>query len=593
MMPPRPPEPARAVLAGLTVFALALFGVSAWRASREAALQGWSALGVPWLALERFAAERAWLPALAAAVAVLALALAAQRVTALALLWARVQLERLGHPLCALAALLLAFVLPGVVVHGTRPVPARQAPNVLFILIDTWRADHTGFLGYERPVSPRLDALAAEGVVFERAMAQSSWTKPSVATLLTGLLPSRHHAVSQAIAETPVRAFRLNPRLTTFVELLHGKGWQTAMWSDNPNITPPVGFAQGAEHFRDYFHEPCHAERCGELPEILADVDGWFAAERDPDRPFCLYVHVMDAHYPFEPPEEFRGRFDTAPSDLQLTGPIVHDYMTGKRSEANLTPERLESLVARYDEELLAIDDQLGRFLERLRAEHPNTVIVLSGDHGEEFFEHGNLGHSHALWQELVHVPLVVWAPGLAPVRVTSQVRLMDVAPTILELVGLAGSLPGVQGESLTPVIAGRETSDRPAPMEVGGDQKPCWQWRGISDGTHKLLRRENDLPTLHAIPTIFEADANERPGWHLFELTNDPGERVNLADEQIELARSLFALLEQRGWYVAPEALLGLKAAAMQMDDDLAGELEALGYGGGDDETAAPTHTP
>jgi arylsulfatase A-like enzyme len=578
----------RVFSAALTSAALALLAVSAWRAWREAELQGWSALGVPWLALERFARERAWLPAAGAGLAVLALALVARRVRVLAPLGAR--LAFLAHPASALAALLLAFVLPGVVVRGTRPDPARQAPNVLFVLIDTWRADHTGFLGYERDVSPRLDTLAAEGVVFERAMAQSSWTKPSVATLLTGLLPSKHHAVSQAIAETPVRAFRLNPRLTTFVELLHGKGWQTAMWSDNPNITPPVGFAQGAEHFRDYFHEPCCAERCGELPEILADVEAWFARKRDATRPFCLYLHVMDAHYPFEPPAEFRGRFDAAPSDLQLTGPIVHDYMTGKRSEANLTPERLTSLVARYDEELLAVDAELGAFLARLRAEHPNTVIVLSGDHGEEFFEHGNLGHSHALWQELVHVPLVVWAPGLAPARVPTQVRLMDVAPTILELVGLAGALPDVQGESLLPVIAGRETADRPAPMEVGGDQKPCWQWRGLSDGRHKLLRREADLPTLHPIPSLAEDDAAARPFWHIYDLASDPRERTNRAGDERARAEALFAELTARGWYVEPERLLGLRAGALELEDELVDEMRALGYGGGEDEEAPGT---
>src|SRR5262249_38819636 len=152
-----------------------------------------------------------------------------------------------------------------------------------------------------------------------------------------------------------------------------GRGWQTAMWSDNPNISPVCGFAQGAEHFRDYFHEPCRPEHehCGALPEILADVERWFSAERDPARPFCLYVHVMDPHYPYEPPPEFRGRFDAHPSDLQLTGPIVHDYMTGARSEDNLTPERLASLVARYDEELLAVDHALGPFLAKLRREHP------------------------------------------------------------------------------------------------------------------------------------------------------------------------------------------------------------------------------
>jgi len=575
---------ARVLGAAVSVFALAMLVFAAWRAWREAEVQGWSALGIPWLALERFAAEHAYLPALAAAGLVLALAVVAPRSRLLAPLCARARIELFGHPGCVLAALALAFVLPGMVVRGTRPVPARQAPNVLFILIDTWRADHAGFLGYEREVSPNLDALARQGIVFERALAQSSWTKPSVATLLTGLMPAQHHAVSQAIPETPVRAFRLNPRLTTFVELLHGRGWQTAMWSDNPNITPPVGFAQGAEHFRDYFHEPCHAEDCGELDEILGDVETWFAEQRDGERPFCLYVHVMDAHYPYEPPPAFQGRFDEHPSDLQLTGPIVHDYMTGKRSEADLTPERLTSLVDRYDEELLAVDHALGPFLERVRREHPNTVIVLSGDHGEEFFEHGNLGHSHALWQELVHVPLVLWAPGLDPARVATQVRLMDVCPTILELVGLEHALPGMQGESLLSVIGGLEVEDRPAPMEVGGDQKPCWQWRGLCDGRQKLLRREADLPTLHAIPALADDEPEVRPVWHLFDLASDPRELHDLAVERPAEAQALFAELVKHGWYVAPEALLGMKAATIELDPAQTSELSALGYGGGED---------
>jgi hypothetical protein len=260
--PPRAPDLLRALCAALAVFALALLCTAAWRAWRESQLESWSALGLDWLAIERFGAERPYVPALVAAVLSGLLLVAARRAPVLARFAADTHLELLGHPLCVGFACLLAFVLPGVVVRGTRPVPARQAPNVLFILIDTWRADHAGFLGYARPVSPELDALAAQGVVFERALSQSSWTKPAVATLLTGLTPSQHHAVSQAILETPVRGFNLNPRLTTHRAPARTR-WQTAMWSDNPNITPPVGFGQGAESFRDYFHQPATPRTAG------------------------------------------------------------------------------------------------------------------------------------------------------------------------------------------------------------------------------------------------------------------------------------------------------------------------------------------
>jgi len=188
-----------------------------------------------------------------------------------------------------------------------------------------------------------------------------------------------------------------------------------------------------------------------------------------------------------------------------------------------------------------------------------------------------------------VHVPLVLWAPELAPGHVASQVRLMDVCPTLLDLAGLAGRLPGLQGESLLPVVAGRETGDRPAPMEVGGDQKPCWQWRGLCDGRMKLLRREPDLPTLNPIPALSADDELERPTWHLFDLSADPRELDDLASARRADALALFEELQRRGWYVPPQELLGLQAGSLEITDEQASQLDALGYGGGEVEPQAP----
>ncbi len=602
MTPPRSPV-LRAALAALTVSALAFLACGALLAWRETAFQDWTAQGLGWLGLEAWSRERPWLSAGIAGACAFGLAFLPGRdrsartpsgnaggprsrmgaVRALTGLAAR-------PPLAALA-LLSACGLPRLVAGSARPVAPARAPNVLFVLIDTWRADHAGFLGYERAVSPELDRLSERGVVFERAISQAPWTKPAVATLFTGLLPSRHHAVSQPLPDVPVRATRLQPPVTTFIEILHGKGWQTAMWSDNPNITPPRGFDQGAESFRDYFHEPdAEHEDCGALPEILGDVRRWLAEERDPERPFCLYVHVMDPHYPYEPPGPFRGQFDRSGCEVQLTGPVVREYLCGERDVADLTPARLTSLVDRYDEELLAVDHELGPFLEQVLREDPDTVVVLSGDHGEEFLEHGGLGHSHALWEELVHVPLVLWGPDLAPARISAQVRLMDVAPTLLELVGLSRSIPSVtQGQSLVPVIAGRETGDRPAPLETGGDQKPCWHWRGISDGRMKLIRRERDLPTRETIPALSPEDARERPYWRLFDLESDPAELANLCPERRAEAEALFAEMQRRGWYVPPEELLGQRALTPSISAHEAHELEALGYGGVSQEGRSP----
>jgi len=148
-----------------------------------------------------------------------------------------------------------------------------------------------------------------------------------------------------------------------------------------------------------------------------------------------------------------------------------------------------------------------------------------------------------------------------------------------------------VQGESLMPVIAGRETADRPAPMEVGGDQKPCWQWRGLSDGRYAMLRREKDLPTRQPIPPLFPDDDGARPRWYLFDLVADPLERRNLAAEDMPRAQAMFTTLQEHGWYVAPEALLGMQAGALELDPEQAHELQQLGYGGAGE--GAEPHTP
>ena len=575
--------------AALSVFALAALGAGLVLAWREADLQRWDELGLDWLALECWTRQSAWLPGVLAAGAFLALAIVTERVRrGLLALLVRGACRFLAHPAVALVLVFAWAGLPRFSAARFRPEPPPGAPNVLFVLVDTWRADHAGFLGYERDVSPRLDDFVRSGVVFERAIAQSSWTKPSVATLFTGLLPSKHHAISQPLPDLATRGSSLPPPATTFVEVLGAKGWETAMWSSNPNITPVRGFAQGANYFKDYFHDPARTEDSGRIDEILSDVRRWFAEERDPSRPFCAYVHVMDAHYPYDPPAPFRGKFDPSSAfDRELTGTLIKEYMEGDRAWPDLSPEELRHWIDRYDEELLFVDHEIGAFLAEIRAQHPDTVIVLSGDHGEEFLEHGRLGHSHSLYEEIVHVPLVLWSPRLAPARVATQVRLMDVFPTLLDLTDLQDSLPPeVQGETLLPVIEGRETADRWAPMESGGDEKPAWQWRGISDGRRKLLRREKDLAQRAPVPPLWDGEGYaEKPRAFLFDLAADAGERSDVASERPDDVRELFETMRARGWYVPPEELLQIRAVRTDIGAEDARELDALGYGGGEQQ--------
>ncbi|MEW6074498.1 MAG: sulfatase [Planctomycetota bacterium] len=582
-------RPLRCPLCAVSAFAIALLVAGHTTARSEAAIQGWRELGLGWLMLDRWASVFPWRAAGGAALATLAAMLAAERFgeTRLRFLAPLHRVNAVfGHAGTAAVLLALALFLPRAAARWTQPVPPPGSPNLLFVLVDTWRADHAGFLGYAREVSPRLDELAARGVVFERAISPSGWTKPAVATLFTGLLPSQHLAVSVPVPGVPTRGISLPPPMTTLIEILRGRGWDTAMWSPNPNIVPHLGFAQGAAHFADYFNHPerTREHMPGRLDRMLPAVRRWLAAERDSDRPFCAYVHVMDPHYPYEAPAPVACTFDRSGLAFRLDGPTCDGYRDGTRDLANVTPERRQALVDAYDEELLFTDLHLGPFLAEVLAAHPDTVVVLAGDHGEEFLEHGGFGHASTLYEELVHVPLVLWAPDLAPARIPAQIPLVDVFPTLLELLGVAAHAPpGLQGTSLGPILAGAETADRLAPLESGGDQRPAWQWRGLSDGRYKLLRREEDLPTAKPVPPLGPEDRLlSRPAWFLFDLAADPGETKNLfaTPEGEARARALFATMEERGWYVPPREVLRLRAVRTEAGADI-DLLRDLGYAG------------
>jgi hypothetical protein len=238
----------RCTLSAITVFGLAGLALGAADAARLAAFHGWERLGLDWLALELWSRQRPLVQAGILAGGCFALMLFVEtRSPGGGFTGLLRKLNALfGFPLVALLALAAFFVLPSTLANVQRPEAPANAPNVLFVLVDTWRADHAGFLGYGRDVSPNLDRLVEEGVVFERAISSSGWTQPAVASLFTGLIPSRHGAVSQPLAHTPVRGALLQPFVTTFVEIFRASGWNTAMWSNNPNITPPRGFDQGA-----------------------------------------------------------------------------------------------------------------------------------------------------------------------------------------------------------------------------------------------------------------------------------------------------------------------------------------------------------
>jgi arylsulfatase A-like enzyme len=310
---------------------------------------------------------------------------------------------------------------------------------VILYLVDALRADHLPLYGYARDTAPNLSRFAEDAVVFEQAIASSSWTKPSLASVFTSLRP-RDHGCLQFYAP-------LDASNVTLAERLRAAGYTTGAVMANPILVSPVmGFAQGFSWFA--------AARSPLLARGVVD-DALSFLDRSRGLPLFLYVHTMDNHDPYAAPRPFDRLF---PPERTPRG--AH----GGGESADL-----DRIVAQYDGEIAYGDQEFGRLLRELkrRGLYDDALIVFLADHGEEFRERGNLGHGRTLFDELLRVPLVVKYPGgrHAGRRVGRQVQLLDLVPTILESQGLP--LPeGIAGRPLDEALGGPPV-ERPAVFET------------------------------------------------------------------------------------------------------------------------------
>lgn len=422
------------------------------------------------------------------------------------------------------------------------PLPeAASRPDILLYLVDTLRADHLGSYGYRRPISPQFDAWAARSLVFEQAIAQSSWTRSSVASLMTGLWPRDHGANRRDEA--------LSAAVTTLAEHLHEAGYATAGFVTNPNVAAPFGFDQGFEHYA-YLGVTTKAAAVNEA--ALA----WLEARTD-DRPLLLYLHTIDPHAPYDPPTEVRQRLaplvDAATASRSLA--ILDDLQAGRSAD---DPALLEALGALYDAEIASNDTAFGALLDGLDRRDRRTAVVFVSDHGEEFREHGNLQHGHSLHHESVHVPLALSLPEAMPGRVVVPVDHLDLFRTLLAIGG-AGSETEIGGRDLRTVAA--------APDDGAAD-RPIFSYLHL-DGPPRASVRHGGW-TL----TVQLTDEGTAVLPRLYRTATDPGEREEVGDAHPVRRGFLLALLRAR--------LLTRPARAaepVRIDAELRESLQALGY--------------
>lgn len=338
-------------------------------------------------------------------------------------------------------------------------------PNVILICLDTVRGDHMGFNGYtRRATTPSLDALAARSVVYADASASSGWTKPSVPSFLTGTPPAIHGVYEgSARGAAGVTSDVLPEAAVTLAEVFRDAGFRTGAFVQNAQLRRGMGFEQGFETFVD---------GAGRADEIRVAGLDWLDQQAT-DAPFFLYLHFLDAHWPYPVPDEYALRWaraeEIAPyrdgDSRALRDAINH-------GEVPFGAEEREALLALYDGSIRYLDDQLGELLRDLDARGltGDTVIALVSDHGEEFGENGRIGHGHGLSEGLLRVPFLIHVPGdagLAGLTIETPVSLLDLFPTLLHAAGVAdpGTSVGLDRlahpELAVPIVSEHKAPDR------------------------------------------------------------------------------------------------------------------------------------
>jgi arylsulfatase A-like enzyme/4-amino-4-deoxy-L-arabinose transferase-like glycosyltransferase len=513
---------------------------------------------------------------------------------------------RLRPPRAAAAAAAALLLAPGLGACRADP-PPRGGPNVLWVLWDTVRADHLSLYGHPRPTTPRLDAWAAGARVFENAVSTAGYTIPSHASLFTGLLPSEHctHNANE----------RLDDRFETLAELLRAAGYQTFLYSENPNISAEPGrnFAQGFDEvvhpwspaWLDEALRIVHAklpdeERSSELRERLAaahrgerPLTPWnvkaageigeralraWLASADRERPWFAFLNYMEAHRPTIPPRRYRERLMSADEVAASYGVdrswvATWEYVFGLREYSRA---ELELTRKTYDAALLELDDLFGNLLEALAADGhlADTVVILSSDHGEHLGEQHRLDHQYSVHEAVLRVPLVVRDPArFPPGRSASPVVNFDLFPTVLELAGLTApaGLDSAAQSLLAPQARRARLAEEPAASDIGIEQirrlHPDWDPTPF----RRRLRAFTDEPW----KLIWRSDARHS----LYDLSADPGETRDLVAERPERARELLAALER---FRAPRSRCRVAPstqAAPEPSPEQRERLRTLGY--------------
>jgi arylsulfatase A-like enzyme len=440
--------------------------------------------------------------------------------------------------------------------------PLPPQPSIVLVLVDTLRRDYLGFHGFEGPVSPNLDWLASESTVFENAFTQAPWTKPSIASLFTGLHPDTHgldnHEGLFGARESRLLTTGVLPAsAVTLAEALKGAGYRTAAFVGNPWIHGRYGFEQGFDEY----------EVVETLDSILERARSFARGEG----PFFLYLHFMDVHGPYDAPEAdyeaMKSSESLTPRETPQAGGELPPYLRGiswfadedleGRDFGGIVSFRLtrsRTARARYAANVRDFDRRIAAFLNDLRTTERNddTILLLTSDHGEELLEHGGWDHGFNLYDHQIRVPLLIRAPGArdAGRRVSRTANLVDVMPTLLKLANVSPPA-GIEGRDLMGADEGASATFAAATKHREGVYS-------VREGRYKLIRDGKTGTSA------------------LFDLESDPAEYRDVAAENEAEASRLLGVLTR---HITATRRARLETETAVIPDEMRKRLEALGY--------------
>jgi choline-sulfatase len=436
----------------------------------------------------------------------------------------------------------------------TQPAAARRPiRNVIVYLVDTLRADRLApYNRKTRVQTPGLSRFVEGAAVLTNARSQENWTKPSVATLLSSLLPWEHDTYEDASV--------LPNSVQVLPELLQQQGYYTAGFIANGYVSDKFGFKRGWSTYRNYIREGRRSVAQAVASDVLDFLD-----QRPQNKPFFLYVHSIDTHVPYQPPRDYLELYDSSksyegPINFQKKSALLEEIKLGRLPVAPRDRERLLSL---YDAAISYHDVYFNVIMNGLeqRGLDDDTMVIVTADHGEEFWDHGSVGHGHSLYDELLHVPLIMRVPGVthAGDRVRSNVGLVDIAPTILEALGMDPP-ETMTGQSFLPELQG-EVADAPRGTVAGFMDGS----RSMAVGRFKLVQHELTQQSL-------------------YDTRADPEESRDVAAERpitLSYVRGMLGLTLGRDSGSTPRTQVAHAAKDAQIDENTERQLRALGYVG------------